>query len=103
MSELDEVVNKIRELKNKLEKLINEKQDLIDPEVVSASKKLDEALVEYEKAIRKKHKGGINNKSNDIAGDPAAAVADDDSCVTGDTSTDVKNNVENNKKNNEKP
>jgi ElaB/YqjD/DUF883 family membrane-anchored ribosome-binding protein len=69
MPELDDIVIKINELKEKLEKLINEKQDLIDSEVISASKKLDEALVEYEKAIRQRGEGNTNNKNNDFTGD----------------------------------
>lgn len=76
MPELDDIIAKINELKEKLEKLINDKHDLIDSEVVSASKKLDEALVEYEKAIIRKNAGGKNKKSNNFTGD---------STITGDS------------------
>ena len=69
MPELHDIIVKINELKEKLAQLINEKQDLTDSEVVSASKKLDEALNEYEKAISQKGKDTLNNKSCNSAGD----------------------------------
>ncbi|NSW91744.1 MAG: aspartyl-phosphate phosphatase Spo0E family protein [Firmicutes bacterium] len=64
MSELQDIILKINELKEKLTQLIDEKQDLLDSEVISASKKLDEALNEYEMAIRQKCNNNQNNKAN---------------------------------------
>ena len=52
MTELEEIIYKIEELRKELNKLILEKQDLLDNDVVLASKRLDEALNEYEKMLK---------------------------------------------------
>jgi len=52
VTELEEIIYKIEELRKELNKLILEKQDLLDNDVVLASKRLDEALNEYEKMLK---------------------------------------------------
>jgi hypothetical protein len=57
MSELEELLKDVEILRNNLEYLINEKQgDLVDSEVVSASKILNAALNQYNKFINEKYK-----------------------------------------------
>jgi hypothetical protein len=57
MSELEELLKDVEILRNNLEYLINEKQgNLVDPEVVSASKILNAALNQYNKFINEKYK-----------------------------------------------
>lgn len=59
MSELDELLKDIDILRDQLERLINEKQgNLVDQEVVAASKVLNAALNQYNKFIDEK----LNNK-----------------------------------------
>lgn len=53
MAELNKLICKIENLRKKLNDLILEKQDLLDPDVIDASKKLDEALNEYAKMKKK--------------------------------------------------
>lgn len=53
MTELKKLICKIENLRKELNALILEKQDLLDPDVVSASKKLDEALNEYNNMVKK--------------------------------------------------
>ncbi len=48
MTKLNELIYKIEDLRKELNTLILEKQDLLDPDVVAASKKLDDALNEYD-------------------------------------------------------
>lgn len=55
MSELDELLKDIDILREQLERLIKEKQgDLVDQEVVAASKVLNAALNQYNKFIDEK-------------------------------------------------
>jgi Spo0E like sporulation regulatory protein len=55
MSELDELLKDIDILREQLERLINEKQgNLVDQEVVAASKVLNAALNQYNKFIYEK-------------------------------------------------
>ncbi|GAA0084810.1 Spo0E family sporulation regulatory protein-aspartic acid phosphatase [Clostridium sp. MB05] len=55
MSELDELLKDIDILREQLERLINEKQgNLVDQEVVAASKVLNAALNQYNKFIDEK-------------------------------------------------
>lgn len=57
MSELEDLLKDIDILRMQLENLINEKQgNLIDPEVVAASKILNAALNQYNKFIDEKLK-----------------------------------------------
>jgi hypothetical protein len=57
MSELEQLLKDVEILRNNLEYLINEKQgNLVDPEVVSASKILNAALNQYNKFINEKYK-----------------------------------------------
>ena len=53
MSDLEEVLKSIEELRNKLNK-IAEGRKLTDPEVVSASQMLDVLLNEYQKLMKDK-------------------------------------------------
>lgn len=53
MSDLEEVLKSIEELRTKLNKIANE-QRLTDPEVVSASQMLDALLNEYQKLMKDK-------------------------------------------------
>jgi stage 0 sporulation regulatory protein len=52
MSELEKLNEKIKNLRECLHFLIEEKQNLLDPEIISISKKLDVLLCEYEKEFR---------------------------------------------------
>jgi hypothetical protein len=57
MSELEDLLRDVEILRANLEYLINEKQgNLIDTEVVSASKILNAALNQFNKFIDEKHK-----------------------------------------------
>jgi hypothetical protein len=57
MSELEELLKDVEILRSNLEYLINQKQgNLIDPEVVAASKILNAALNQYNKFINEKYK-----------------------------------------------
>lgn len=57
MSELEDLLRDVEILRANLEYLINEKQDnLVDIEVVSASKILNAALNQYNKFIDEKYK-----------------------------------------------
>jgi len=47
MEKVDEVDKKVCEMRQNLQRLISEKTNLLDPEVVSASQKLDVVLNEY--------------------------------------------------------
>jgi hypothetical protein len=47
MRDIEELMNKIEELRRDMEKVINEKDDLLDTETIRLSKQLDEYLVEY--------------------------------------------------------
>ncbi|HEY5560200.1 MAG TPA: aspartyl-phosphate phosphatase Spo0E family protein [Clostridiaceae bacterium] len=52
MSELEELLKDVEILRDKLERVIQEKYgNLVDPEVVSASKILNAALNEYNKVM----------------------------------------------------
>lgn len=53
LTELDKLILKIEELRDKLNQLINESGDLKHPDVLMASKKLDEALNEYQELLQK--------------------------------------------------
>lgn len=55
MPELEELIKDIEMLRNGLEKLIKQKQgNLIDPDVVAASKILNGALNQYNKFLKEK-------------------------------------------------
>ncbi|KOR25354.1 aspartyl-phosphate phosphatase Spo0E family protein [Clostridium sp. L74] len=57
MSELEDLLKDIDILREQLNELINKKQDnLVDPEVVAASKVLNAALNQYNKFIDEKLK-----------------------------------------------
>jgi hypothetical protein len=51
MKSLDNILGNIEELRSKLLRLIQVKEDLLDPEVVKASKLLDRALDEYYRTL----------------------------------------------------
>ncbi|AZV57715.1 aspartyl-phosphate phosphatase Spo0E family protein [Clostridium sp. AWRP] len=54
MSEIEEILQKITELRKKLENLIEQKKNLLDPEVVVASQMLDSILNEYNRIVKSK-------------------------------------------------
>ncbi|HHY24378.1 MAG TPA: aspartyl-phosphate phosphatase Spo0E family protein [Clostridiaceae bacterium] len=54
VTELNKLICKIKELRKELNTLILEKQDLLDPDVIAASKKLDDVLNEYNNMKKKK-------------------------------------------------
>ena len=51
LSELDELVNRIQNLRSYMHYLIEQKENLLDMEIVGVSKMLDKLLLEYEKLI----------------------------------------------------
>lgn len=53
MENIENVNKKIYEMRQALQDLINEKPNLVDPEVVAASQKLDKALNEYNNLLNK--------------------------------------------------
>jgi len=53
MEKIEKINKKICEMRQTLQDLINEKPSLIDPEVVTASQELDEALNEYNNLLNK--------------------------------------------------
>lgn len=53
MEKLEMINKKICDMRQALQELINEKENLLDPEVIIASQKLDEALNEYNKLLNK--------------------------------------------------
>jgi len=53
MEDKDKINIKIYEMRQSLQDLINEKPSLLDPEVIIASQKLDEALNEYHNLFKK--------------------------------------------------
>ncbi|BCZ46061.1 hypothetical protein psyc5s11_21280 [Clostridium gelidum] len=53
MGNAKNINKKICEMRQSLQDLINEKPSLIDPEVVTASQELDEALNEYNNLLNK--------------------------------------------------
>lgn len=55
VSEIDNLLNDIEKLRKKLLKMIDLKDgDLLDPDVLSASKLLNATLTEYDKLLEKK-------------------------------------------------
>jgi stage 0 sporulation regulatory protein len=53
MEKIDEMDKKVCEMRLKLQRLISEKTNLLDPEVITTSQKLDELLNEYNKILTK--------------------------------------------------
>ncbi|WP_346869425.1 MULTISPECIES: aspartyl-phosphate phosphatase Spo0E family protein [unclassified Clostridium] len=53
MGKIDEMDKKVCEMRLNLQKLISEKTNLLDPEVIIASQKLDVVLNEYHAILRK--------------------------------------------------
>ena len=56
MGDLENINQKICEMRQALLDLINEKSSLVDPEVVTASQELDKALNEYNNLLNKADK-----------------------------------------------
>ncbi|QGU96372.1 Spo0E family sporulation regulatory protein-aspartic acid phosphatase [Clostridium bovifaecis] len=55
MSEMNELINDINKLRKNLEALISEKDgDLLDPDVLAASKMLNAVINEYNKIVKEK-------------------------------------------------
>jgi glutamate dehydrogenase/leucine dehydrogenase len=54
MNEIEEILQKIIELRKELENLIEQKKNLLDPEVIVASQMLDSILNEYNKIVKSK-------------------------------------------------
>ena len=53
MEKADEMDKKVCEMRQNLQRLISEKTNLLDPEVISASQKLDVVLNEYHMILSK--------------------------------------------------
>ncbi|GAA0769357.1 aspartyl-phosphate phosphatase Spo0E family protein [Clostridium subterminale] len=53
MEKIDKMDKKVCEMRQNLQKLISEKTNLLDPEVIIASQKLDVVLNEYHTILRK--------------------------------------------------
>jgi type IV pilus biogenesis protein CpaD/CtpE len=53
MEKTDEMDKKVCEMRQNLQRLISEKTNLLDPEVISASQKLDVVLNEYHMILSK--------------------------------------------------
>lgn len=63
MSELNELINDINKLRKNLEALISEKNgDLLDPDVLAASKMLNAVINEYNKIVEEKIRKSYKNK-----------------------------------------
>ncbi|MBP2032598.1 hypothetical protein J2Z42_001270 [Clostridium algifaecis] len=56
MSEMDEILTQIEDLRKKLNMLIKEKHILLDPKVITASQILDSVLNEYNEIAKKSDK-----------------------------------------------
>lgn len=54
MTEIEETISKVDELRKCMYDLLNEKGSLLDTEVILASQKLDKALNEYNKVLSEK-------------------------------------------------
>ena len=53
MAEIEQLKQEIQKLREHLAKLLQEEHQLSDPEMVSASQRLDKVLNEYEKLLKK--------------------------------------------------
>ncbi|MFR1707725.1 MAG: aspartyl-phosphate phosphatase Spo0E family protein [Clostridium sp.] len=53
MRKIDEMDKEVCEMRQNLQRLISEKANLLDPEVIIASQKLDVILNEYHTILRK--------------------------------------------------
>lgn len=53
MSEIEEILTQIEDLRKKLNMLIKEKDTLLDPKVIVASQMLDSMLNEYDRIVKK--------------------------------------------------
>ncbi|MCD3351691.1 aspartyl-phosphate phosphatase Spo0E family protein [Clostridium botulinum] len=54
MSEVDEIIEKIEEMRKYLNDLINEKENLLDEEIIWASQTLDKILNDYNNFLSEK-------------------------------------------------
>ncbi|MCD3233919.1 aspartyl-phosphate phosphatase Spo0E family protein [Clostridium botulinum] len=54
MSEVDEIIEKIEEMRKYLNDLINEKENLLDEEIIWASQTLDRILNDYNNFLSEK-------------------------------------------------
>lgn len=54
MADIRQLLTMIQELRDYMHDLIDKRKDVLDPEVLAASKMLDALLNEYEKLIREK-------------------------------------------------
>jgi len=59
MNQLDELQARISELRKCIHRLIDEKGNLLDSEVLEASRMLDNALNEYEAILNKKRNSSL--------------------------------------------
>ncbi len=67
MDGLQNILDKIRELKEVLQVLIEEKSDLLDPEVIAVSRMLDSILNEYERMIYENRRKKSENPGSENA------------------------------------
>ncbi|MBP2032592.1 regulator of replication initiation timing [Clostridium algifaecis] len=56
MSDMDEILTQIEDLRKKLNTLIKENNTLLDPKVIAASQILDSVLNEYNEIAKKSDK-----------------------------------------------
>ncbi|HEX9061097.1 MAG TPA: aspartyl-phosphate phosphatase Spo0E family protein [Clostridia bacterium] len=54
MHELKDLIRKIQDLREHLDKLVVQKGNLLDPEIIAASRLVDKLLNEYEKLVSEK-------------------------------------------------
>lgn len=54
MKELKDLIQKIQDLREHLDKLVVQKRDLLDPEIIAASRLVDKLLNEYQKMVAEK-------------------------------------------------
>lgn len=54
MNKIEELMVKIDEMRKQMNDLIQEKEDLVDPEVITASQKLDSVLNDYNNILKSK-------------------------------------------------
>lgn len=54
MHELKDLIKKIQDLREHLDKLVVQKGNLLDPEIIAASRLVDKLLNEYEKLVAEK-------------------------------------------------
>ncbi|MCK9217958.1 MAG: aspartyl-phosphate phosphatase Spo0E family protein [Firmicutes bacterium] len=57
MTEVELLLDDIEKLRSTLQNLIKDNDNLLDPEIIKASRNLNQAIVSYENLINEKRKG----------------------------------------------